>query len=81
MLQVLQIYIYNCDWYENIISVGGRITSGANSNRNLFSTFINERNGNFQLETSENKDIIILIPVHGPLELYGRTSKGASDPS
>lgn len=64
-----------------MISIGGRIISGANINRNLFSTFINERNGNFQLETGENKDIIVLIPVHGPLELYGRTPKGASDPS
>lgn len=64
-----------------MVSVGGRVTSGANINRNLFFTFINERNSNFQFETGENKDIVVLILVHGPLELYRRTPKGTFDPS
>lgn len=62
--------------------MGNKITgcAGANINRTLFSTFIIGRNGNFHLETSENKDIVFLIPGHGPLELDSRTPKGASDP-
>lgn len=55
-------------------------SANANINRTLFSTFIIERNGNFQLETGESKDTVFLIPIHGPLELDARTPKGASEP-
>jgi hypothetical protein len=35
----------------------------------------------FQLEVSENKDVICFsIQVHGPLEIYPRTPKGSVDP-
>lgn len=79
---VTDIYIYNCNCYENVmISVGNKITGNASVhfNRTLFSTFIIARNGNFQLENGENEDTVFLLPVHGPLKLVAGTPQGASD--
>lgn len=72
MLQMLQTCICNCDCYENVVILWVTKYTGsanANINRTLFSTFIIERNGNFQLKTGENKDTVFLIPIHGPLNL------------
>jgi hypothetical protein len=39
----------------------------------LFPTFLVEGNAKFQLDVSENKDVIFSpIQVHGPLEIYPR---------
>jgi hypothetical protein len=47
----------------------------------LCPTFLVEGNAKFQLEVSENKDVIFLpVQVHGPLEIYPRTPKGSVNP-
>jgi hypothetical protein len=43
-------------------------------------TFLVEGNAKYQSEVSENKDVIFFIQVHGPPEIYPRTSKGSVDP-
>jgi hypothetical protein len=61
---ILLKYIYQM--LKNIVSYCG-----------LFPTFLVEGNAKFQLEVSENKDVIFFpIQVHGPFEIYPRTPKG-----
>jgi hypothetical protein len=43
-------------------------------------TFIIEGNAKFQLEVSENKDVIFSTQVHGPPEIYPRTPLRTVDP-